>query len=87
MINNHPGIDKIYLYAKDLYEGKYQHLINKCEKVGLKYYDDPKVLIEHSNDMKDVYKNTEQYNLGKKRKRLIVFDDMIVDMISNKNLI
>ena len=28
-INNHPDIDKIYVYAKDLYEEKYQHLINK----------------------------------------------------------
>ena len=36
--------------------------------------------------MQDVYKNTEEYNLGKKRKILIVFDDMIADMINNKNL-
>ena len=33
LINNQPDIDKIYLYAKDLYEAKYQYLINKCEKV------------------------------------------------------
>ena len=36
--------------------------------------------------MQDVYKNIEEYNLGKNRKVLIVFDDMIVDMISNKKL-
>ena len=36
--------------------------------------------------MQDVYKNIEEYNLGKKRKVLIVFDDMIADMISNKKL-
>ena len=34
--------------------------------------------------MQDVYKNIEEYNIGKKRKILIVFDDMIVDMITNK---
>ena len=42
--------------------------------------------MEYSNDMKDVYKNTENYNPGKERKLLIVFDDMIADMINNKRL-
>ena len=42
--------------------------------------------MEYSNDMKDVYKNIENYNPGKKRKILIVFDDMIADMINNKKL-
>ena len=42
--------------------------------------------MEYSNDMKDVYKNIENYNPGKKRKVLIVLDDMIADMINNKNL-
>ena len=86
LINNQPDIDKIYLYAKDPYEAKYQYLINKREKVGLKHYDDPKAFIEYSNDMQDVYKNIEEYNIGKKRKILIVFDDMIADMINNKKL-
>ena len=31
LINNQPGIDKIYLYAKDLYKPEYQFLINKRE--------------------------------------------------------
>ena len=66
LINHQPDIEKIYLYAKDPYEAKYQYLINKREKLGLNYYDDPKVFIEYSNNMKDVYKNTEEYNLGKK---------------------
>ena len=57
LINHQPDIDKIYLYAKDLYEKKYQLLINKREEVGLKHYDDPKAFIEYSNDMHDVYKN------------------------------
>ena len=42
LITIQPDIDKIYLYAKDPYEGKYQYLINKREKVGLNYYGDPK---------------------------------------------
>ena len=46
LINNQPDIDKIYLYAKDPYEAKYQYLINKREKVGLSHHDDPKALIE-----------------------------------------
>ena len=73
LINNQPDNDKIYLYAKDPYEVKYQFLINKHEKVGLKHCDDAKAFIECSNDMQDVYKNIEKYNPGKKRKVLIVF--------------
>ena len=42
--------------------------------------------MEYSNDVKDVYKNIGNYNPGKKRKILIVFDDMIADMINNKKL-
>ena len=47
LINNQPNIDKIYLYAKDLYEAKYQFLINKKESIGLKYFTDPKAFIEY----------------------------------------
>ena len=86
LINNQPNIDKIYLYAKDPYEAKYQYLINKREKVGQYHFDDPKAFIEYSNDMQDVYKNIEYYNPRKNRKVLIVFDDMIADMINNKKL-
>ena len=86
LINNQPDIDKIYLYAKDPYEKKYQYLINKREEVGLDLFDDHKVFIEYSNDMQDVYKNIEDYNPGKEHKILIVFDDMIADMINNKKL-
>ena len=59
LINNQPDIDKIYLYAKDPYEKKYQYLINKCETVGLNHFNDPKAFMEYSNDMQDVYKNIE----------------------------
>ena len=87
MINSQLDIDKIYLYAKDPYERKYQYLINKREKVGLDDFKDPKAFMEYSIYMQDVYKNIEDYNPGKKRKILIVFDDMIADMINNKKLI
>ena len=74
------------MYAKDPYEAKYQHLINILEKVGLKCFNDPKAFIEYSNDMHDVYKNINYYNPDKENKILIVFDDMIADMIQNKKL-
>ena len=73
-------------YAKDSYEAKYQFLINKRESTGLKNFNDPKAFIEYSNDMKDVYKNTEEYNVDKECKILIVFDDVIADMTNNKKL-
>ena len=62
LINNQPDIYKIYLYAKDLCEAKYQYLINKREKVGLDHFDDPKAFIEYLNDMQDVHKNIDDYN-------------------------
>ena len=86
LINNQPHIDKIYFYAKDPFEKKYQYLFNKREKVGLNNFNDLKAFMEYSNDMQDVYKNIEDYNSIKKRKILIVFDDMIADMISNNKL-
>ena len=61
LINNQPGIDKICLDAKDPYEAKNQYLINKCEKVGLDHFKDPRAFLEYSNDMQDVYKNIEDY--------------------------
>ena len=86
LIENQPDIDKIYLYAKDLYEAKYQYLINKREDVGINHFNDPKAFIEYSNDMHDVYKNIDDYNPDKENKILIAFDDMITDMIHNKKL-
>ena len=52
----------------------------------MKHFNDPKAFIEYSNDMHDVYKNSDNYNLDKENKILIVFDDMIADMINNKKL-
>ena len=86
LINQQPNIDKIYLYAKDPYEAKYQFLIKKREDVGTKHFNDSKTFIEYSNNMDDIYKNIEEYNPNKKRKILTVFDYMIADMLNNKNL-
>ena len=74
------------MYAKDPYEDKYQFLIRKRESIGLKHFNDPKAFIEYFNDMHDVYKNIDHYNPDKENKILIVFDDMIADMINNKKL-
>ena len=86
LINNQQDIGKIYLCAKDPYEDKYQYLINKRECVGINHLNDPKAFIEYSNDMHDVYKNIGNYNPDEENKILIVFDDMIADMINNKKL-
>ena len=86
LINNQSDIDKIYLYAKDPYEAKYQFLINKREGTGLKHFNDSKAFTEYSNDMYDVYKNIDEYNIDKERKILIVFDYMIAGKTSNKRL-
>ena len=86
LIENQPDFDKIYLYAKDPYEAKYQYFINKREGVGINHFNDPKAFIEYSNDMYDVYKNIDVYSPDKENKILIVFDDMIADMIINKKL-
>ena len=45
-----------------------------------------KLLLNTSNDMDDIYKNIEEFNLNKKCKILIAFDDVIADMLSNKKL-
>ena len=84
LIENQLDIDKIYLYAKDPYEAKYQYLISKRKSVGINYFKDPKVFIEYSNGMHDVFKNINYYSPDKENKILIVFDNMIADMIQNK---
>ena len=77
-------IDKIYLYAKDLEEPKYQLFIEKREKAGLKNLNDPAAFIEHSNTIDDILDNIEDYNKKRKRKVLNVFDDMICHVMSDK---
>ena len=82
--DNDNFIDKIYLYAKDLDEPKYQFLIKKRENTGTKNLNDPSPFIECSNTMDDVYNKIDDFNPKRKRKILIVFDDMIADIITDK---
>ena len=83
LIKEHDDIDKIYLYAKDLNEPKHEFLIKKREDIGIKYSNNPNAFIEHSNTMDDVYENIDDYNPSRKRK-IVVFDDLIADIMSNK---
>ena len=84
LINKQHGIDKLYLGAKDLHEPKYEILIKKCKNAGIKHSNDPNAFIDCSNSMDDVYENIHDYDSGRKRKILIVFDDMIADIMTNK---
>ena len=78
-------IDNICLYAKDLDESKYQLLIKKREEVKICLNKpDPRAFIIYSNTMNDVYNNANHFNSKRKRKTLIVFDDMIADICINK---
>ena len=84
LINEQKDIDKIYLYAKDLSEPKYEYLIKNRENAGIKHVNDSYAFIEYSNAMDDVYENIDDYNPSRKRKILIIFDDMIADIMTNK---
>ena len=75
-----------YICTQKIHEAKYQYLINIREKISLKRFNNPKAFIEYSNDMCYVYKNIDEYNKDKERKILIIFDDMIADMINNKKI-
>ena len=79
-------VDKIYLYAKDVEEPKYKLLIDKREKAGINFNNGPKASIEYSNSMDDILSNIEDYNKKRKRKVLIIFDDMISRVMSDKKV-
>ena len=85
LIDNLHPIDKIYLYAKDIHETKYEYLINKREQAGIKNLNDVHAFIEHSDDMNNVLDDINNYNKNRDKKVLIVFDDMIADIEYNKN--
>ena len=76
LINEQRDIAKIYFYAKDLGEPKYEHLIKNRENAGIKHLNDAKAFIDYSNAMNDVYENIETV--------LTVFDDIIADIMTNK---
>ena len=71
--DNDSLVEKIYLYAKDLSEPKYQFLIKKSEDAEIKNLDYPSAFIEYSNTMDDVYNNIGDYNPRRKREISIVF--------------
>ena len=72
------------MYVRDLSEPKYQFLIRKREDAGTKHENNPNAFIVCSNTMNDVYQNIDNYNPKRDKKVLIVFDDMIVDIMTNK---
>ena len=84
LINEQKDIDKICLHGKDLSEPEYEYLIKNSENAGIKHLNDSKAFIEHSNAMNGVYEYIDNCNPNRKRKVLIVFDDMIADIMTNK---
>ena len=72
------------MYAGDLNETKYQFFIEKSENEGIRHFNNPNAFIECSNTMDDVYENINDNNPIRKRKKLIVFDDMIADIMTNR---
>ena len=84
LMSKQDDIEKMYFHAKDLSEPKYQSLIGKRENAGIKHLNNSKAFIECSNTMDDVYENIDDCKPTRKRKILIVFNDMIADIISNK---
>ena len=84
LIKEQLDFDKIYLYARDLREPNYKYLIKKREGIGIKHANNPNAFIECSNAMDAVYENIDDYNLSRKRTKLILFDDMISDIMTNR---
>ena len=77
-------LTEFYLYVKDLSEPKNEHLIKKRENAGIKHVNNPNAFIECFNTMDDVYENINDYNQRIKGKKIIVFYDMIADIMTNK---
>ena len=74
-----------YIFTLKIYQKpKYEFLINKREQAGIKNLNDPHAFIEYSNDMDDVLDDISNYNTTRDKKVLIVFDDMIADIMSSK---
>ena len=84
LINKQKDINKSYMSANDLSEPKYEYLIKNRENAEIKHLNDSKAFIECSNTMNDIFENIDNYNPNRRRKILIVFDDMIADIMTNK---
>ena len=68
LVNEQHDIEKIYLYARDLSEPKYEYLIKKREDAGIKHLNNPNAFIECSNTIDDIYENINDYNPVRKKK-------------------
>ena len=84
LVKQHNDIDKIYLNAKDSSETNYELSIKMREDAGTKHLNDSNAFIGCSNTMDDVYENIDDYNLNRHEKILIIFDDTIADIMTNK---
>ena len=84
LINERHDINKMYLNVRDLNEPKYKILVKKRRDAGIKHLNDPNAFIECLNTMDDLYENIQDYNSSRKRKILIVSDDVIADIMTNK---
>ena len=76
--------DNIYLYARYLSEPKHEFLIKRREHAGIEHLNSAREFIEYSVSIDDTFSNVDDYNPSRKRKILIVFNDMIVDIMTNK---
>ena len=86
LIKEQNDIDKMYFYAKDFSKTKYECLIKKRENAGTKHLNDPKAFIECFSTMDVFYLNIDDCNPSRKRKNLIVFDEIIAGIMSNKTV-
>ena len=72
------------MHVKGLSEPKYECLINKGEDTEIKHFNDSNAFIECSNTMDEVYENTDDYIPSRKRKVLIMFNEIFADIMTNK---
>ena len=72
------------MFPKNLSDPKHEFSIKKHEDTGTKHFTDSNAFIECSKNMDDVYENIKEYNPTKKRKILILFNEMIADIIIKK---
>ena len=74
------------MYVKGPFQSKYQLLVNRREKPVIKELQNSKTFINYSQTINDVYENLEDKERKKKKKMIMVFNDMIADMEANEKL-
>ena len=75
LISQQDGIDKIYLYGKDLSGPKYKFLIKIREDTGIKHLNDSNAFIDCSNTIDEIYENIDEYNSKRKKKNRFWWHD------------